>query len=40
MPIDVYRAMDYTVPGLVSEESIRNGGAPVPVPDFRELPAA
>jgi predicted dehydrogenase len=36
-PIDVYRAMDYTVPGLVSEESILKDGAPVDVPDFREL---
>ena len=25
-PIDVYTAMDYTAPGLVSEESIANGG--------------
>ncbi len=34
-PIDVYTAMDFTVPGLVSEASITNGGAPVEVPDFR-----
>ena len=34
-PIDVYRALDYTVPGLVSEQSILQGGAFVPVPDFR-----
>lgn len=34
-PIDVYRALDFTVPGLVSEESIERGGAPRPVPDFR-----
>lgn len=34
-PIDVYRALDYTVPGLVSEFSIVRGGVPVPVPDFR-----
>jgi len=39
-PIDVYRALDYTVPGLVSEQSIAQGGAPVPVPDFRERPEA
>lgn len=36
-PIDVYTAMDYTVPGLVSEVSIANGGAPVEVPNFREI---
>ena len=34
-PMDVYDAMDYTVPGLVSEQSIANGGAPVEVPNFR-----
>ena len=36
-PIDVYDAMDLTVPGLVSEESIAKGGKPVEVPDFREI---
>ena len=36
-PIDVYTALDFTVPGLVSEESIANGGMPVKVPDFREI---
>jgi predicted dehydrogenase len=36
-PIDVYRALDYTVPGLVSEQSILRGGVPLPVPDFRQL---
>jgi predicted dehydrogenase len=35
-PIDVYRALDYTVPGLISEQSIAAGGAPLPVPDFRQ----
>jgi predicted dehydrogenase len=35
VPIDVYRAMDYTVPGLISEQSILHDGAPLPVPDFR-----
>jgi len=34
-PIDVYRALDYTVPGLISEQSIAQGGMPLPVPDFR-----
>jgi predicted dehydrogenase len=37
-PIDVYRALDYTVPGLLSEESIERGGIPLPVPDFRGMP--
>lgn len=36
-PIDVYFALDMTVPGLVSEESIKNGGMPMPVPDFRTI---
>ncbi len=35
-PIDVYRALDFTVPGLISEQSIARGGAPCAVPDFRE----
>jgi|DewCreStandDraft_1066081.scaffolds.fasta_scaffold00352_53 predicted dehydrogenase len=35
-PIDVYRALDFTVPGLISEESIACGGVPLLVPDFRE----
>ncbi len=33
--IDVYRALDFTVPGLMAEESLKLGGAPVAVPDFR-----
>jgi predicted dehydrogenase len=36
-PIDVYEALDMTVPGLVSEVSINQGGMPLPVPDFREI---
>ncbi len=35
-PIDLYRALDFTVPGLISERSIEQGGMPLPVPDFRE----
>ncbi len=34
-PIDIDRAMDFTLPGLLSEESIRSGGRPVAVPDSR-----
>ena len=33
--IDVYRALDFTMPGLVSQKSIAIGGEPVKVPDFR-----
>ena len=36
-PIDVYETLDMTVPGLVSEASINQGGIPLPVPDFREV---
>lgn len=36
-PINVYEALDMTVPGLVSEASINQGGMPLPVPDFREI---
>jgi predicted dehydrogenase len=35
--IDVYRGLDMTLPGLSSQESIRQGGAPIPVPDFRTI---
>jgi predicted dehydrogenase len=35
-PIDAVRALDFTVPGLVSEESITRGGVPVAVPDLSE----
>ena len=34
-PIDVYRAMDYTVPGICAVESACNGGVPVAIPDLR-----
>lgn len=36
-PIDIYRALDFTVPGLISEDSFARGGVPLPVPDFRQL---
>ena len=35
-PIDVDRAMDFSLPGLISEQSIAAGGAPLPVPDSRD----
>lgn len=34
-PVDVYRALDWTLPGLVSELSIEQGGIPLDVPDPR-----
>ncbi len=36
-PIDVYRAMDYTVPGICAVQSAANNGAAVPIPDLRNL---
>jgi hypothetical protein len=35
-PVDVYEALDMTLPGLVSLESIENDGAWLAVPDPRE----
>jgi hypothetical protein len=35
-PIDVHRALDFTLPGLVSEHSIAADGASFPVPDSRD----
>jgi predicted dehydrogenase len=34
-PIDIHAAMDMTLPGLVSQESIQQGGSWLPVPDSR-----
>jgi hypothetical protein len=34
-PIDVYRSMDYSAPGLCAHLSAERGGEPVEVPDFR-----
>ncbi len=34
--IDVYRALDYTLPGIAALESAKLGGAPVPVPNSRD----
>lgn len=36
-PVGVYEALDFTVPGLVSEESANRGSIPLPVPDFRQI---
>jgi predicted dehydrogenase len=34
-PIDAYRGLDYTVPGIVARQSADQGGVLLPVPDFR-----
>jgi predicted dehydrogenase len=34
-PIDVYRAVDYTLPGICAVRSSEQGGVPVEIPDFR-----
>ena len=34
-PIDVFRSMDYTVPGICAHLSAERGGAPIAVPDWR-----
>lgn len=34
-PLDIYAALDMTLPGLCAHESAMNGGRPVPVPDWR-----
>jgi len=36
-PIDVYRSMDYTAPGICAHISAESDGMPVEVPDFREI---
>jgi predicted dehydrogenase len=38
-PIDLHRALDYTLPGIVAVESHRQGGAVLPVPDSRAMAA-
>jgi len=35
-PIDIYAALDMSLPGLCAHESALQGGAPVPIPDWRE----
>ena len=34
-PIDVYRALDYTIPGILAVESAKTFGTPIEVPDPR-----
>jgi predicted dehydrogenase len=37
-PIDVYRAIEYTLPGILANRSAELGGAPVSIPDLRRQP--
>jgi predicted dehydrogenase len=37
-PIDVYRAIEFTLPGILANRSAELGGVPVPIPDFRRRP--
>jgi predicted dehydrogenase len=34
-PIDVHRSMDFVLPGIIANESARQGGVKLPVPDSR-----
>ncbi len=36
-PVDVYRACDFTLPGIMAYRSSLAGEMPLPVPDFRDL---
>ncbi|MBN2451827.1 MAG: Gfo/Idh/MocA family oxidoreductase [Lentisphaeria bacterium] len=38
-PIDVYRGLDYSLPGVCAAMSCENGGIPVDIPDPRHFPA-
>ena len=33
--VDVYSACEWTAVGLLSQESLKNGGRPIDIPDFR-----
>jgi len=35
--IEVHRALDCTPPGICAIESLEQGGAVIPVPDFRQV---
>jgi len=34
-PIDVYRCIDFALPGIIANKSAELGGAPLPIPDLR-----
>ena len=35
VPIDVYRSIEYSLPGIIAGQSAELGGAPLPIPDLR-----
>ncbi len=37
-PIDVYRAIEYTLPGILANRSAELGGVPISIPDLRRKP--
>ena len=37
-PIDVYRSIEYSLPGIIANESAVQGGAPVAIPNLRRRP--
>ena len=37
-PIDVYRGIDYTLPGIIANRSADQGGLPLAIPDMRPEP--
>jgi len=37
-PIDVYRAIEYSLPGIIAARSADLGGVPLPIPDLRPEP--
>lgn len=37
-PIDVYRCIEYCLPGIIANRSAEMGGVPLPVPDMRPEP--
>ena len=39
-PIDIYRAIEYTLPGILANRSAELGGIPVAIPDLRRTPFA
>ena len=39
-PIDIYRGIDYTLPGIVAARSADQGGVPLEIPDLRPEPFA
>ena len=37
-PIDVYRCIEYALPGIIASKSAELGGVPLEIPDFRRKP--